>query len=89
MGMPNASETGGLSGSPVLHASNNVIRRLRQAMGKGFPIIGVGGILSATDAISKIDAGADVVQIYTGLIYKGPDLIQQCAQAIKKHCRSA
>jgi dihydroorotate dehydrogenase len=87
-GMPNALETGGLSGAPVLEASNSVIRRLRKALGKGFPIIGVGGILSAADAISKIDAGADIVQIYTGLIYKGPDLIQQCAQAIKKHCPS-
>ena len=88
-GMPNALETGGLSGSPVLDASNHVIRRLRKALGKGFPIIGVGGILSAADAISKIDAGADVVQIYTGLIYKGPDLIHKSAQAIKIHCQSA
>jgi dihydroorotate dehydrogenase len=89
VGMPNAVEAGGLSGSPVLDASNRVIRHLRKALGRGFPIIGVGGILSAADAISKIDAGADVLQLYTGLIYQGPDLIQQCAQAIKNHCQSA
>lgn len=88
-GLPHAEEAGGLSGAPVLQASNKVIRQLRDTLGKGFPIIGVGGILSAADAVSKIDAGADVVQIYTGLIYKGPDLVQQCASAIKKRGQSA
>ena len=66
--------------------SNQVIRQLRQTLGKGFPIIGVGGILSAADAVGKIEAGADVVQIYTGLIYKGPALVQQAALAIKAQC---
>jgi len=83
-GMRHAEETGGLSGAPVLEASNRVISQLRAALGKGFPIIGVGGILSGADAVSKIKAGADVVQIYTGLIYKGPELVTQAAQAIKK-----
>jgi dihydroorotate dehydrogenase len=83
-GMPHAEETGGLSGAPVLEASNRVISQLRAALGKGFPIIGVGGIMSGQDAVSKIRAGADVVQIYTGLIYKGPDLVPQAALAIKK-----
>jgi len=83
-GMAHAQETGGLSGAPVFEASNRVIRQLRAALGKDFPIIGVGGILSAQDAVKKIDAGADVVQIYTGLIYKGPALIQQAVQAIKQ-----
>ncbi|MBU0590442.1 MAG: quinone-dependent dihydroorotate dehydrogenase [Gammaproteobacteria bacterium] len=82
-GLPHAEETGGLSGAPVLEASNRVIRQLRTALGKDFPIIGAGGILSAEDALSKIKAGADVVQIYTGLIYKGPELVKQAAQAIK------
>jgi dihydroorotate dehydrogenase len=59
-----------------------VIRQLRQNLGKAFPIIGVGGILSAADALSKIEAGADVVQIYTGLIYKGPALVREAALAI-------
>ena len=86
VGLPHAEETGGLSGSPVLQASNHVIRQLRAALGKAFPIIGVGGILSAEDAVSKINAGADVVQIYTGLIYKGPELIGQSALAIKRQC---
>lgn len=83
-GMPHAEEAGGLSGAPVLEASNRVISQLRAALGKSFPIIGVGGIMSGADAVSKIKAGADVVQIYTGLIYKGPDLVPQAALAIKK-----
>ena len=85
--LPHAEETGGLSGSPVLQASNRVISQLRKALGRGFPIIGVGGILSAEDAVSKINAGANVVQIYTGLIYKGPDLVRQAALAIKSSCQ--
>lgn len=85
-GMPHASEAGGLSGGPVLEMSNRVIRQLRQRLGTGFPMIGVGGILSAHDAISKIQAGADVVQIYTGLIYQGPSLVREAAQAIKARC---
>ena len=88
-GLPHAGEAGGLSGTPVLEASNHVIRQLRKTLGKGFPIIGVGGILSAADALSKIDAGADVVQIYTGLIYKGPDLVRQAAQAIQRSRQAA
>jgi dihydroorotate dehydrogenase len=83
-GLPHAEETGGLSGAPVLAASNRVIGQLRAALGPGFPIIGVGGIMSAEDAVSKIDAGADVVQIYTGLIYRGPDLVNQVARALKR-----
>jgi dihydroorotate dehydrogenase len=83
-GLPHAEETGGLSGAPVFEASNRVIAQLRTALGKGFPIIGVGGVLSGADAVAKIKAGADVVQIYTGLIYKGPDLVRDAALAIKK-----
>ena len=82
-GLAHAGETGGLSGAPVLAASNAVIRQLRAALGPQFPIIGVGGILSAEDAVSKIRAGADVVQIYTGLIYEGPALVGRAARAIK------
>ncbi|MEN9781197.1 MAG: quinone-dependent dihydroorotate dehydrogenase [Burkholderiaceae bacterium] len=83
-GMAHAEEAGGLSGAPVLQASNRVIRQLRARLGKGYPIIGVGGILSGADAVSKIEAGADVVQIYTGLIYKGPALVREAAQALKQ-----
>lgn len=82
-GLRHAEETGGLSGAPVYEASNRVIAQLRSALGQGFPIIGVGGILSAEDAIGKIRAGADVVQIYTGLVYQGPALVVQAARAIK------
>jgi dihydroorotate dehydrogenase len=63
--------------------SNRVISQLRAALGSKFPIIGVGGIMSAADAVSKIKAGADVVQIYTGLIYQGPQLVKDAALAIK------
>ncbi len=83
-GLPHALEAGGLSGAPVFEASNRVIGQLRAALGKPFPIIGVGGILSAQDALGKIRAGDDVVQIYTGLIYKGPELVRQAALTIKK-----
>ena len=82
-GLRHAEETGGLSGAPVYEASNRVIAQLRVALGQGFPIIGVGGILSAEDAVGKIRAGADVVQIYTGLVYQGPALVVQAARAIK------
>ena len=82
-GLAHADEAGGLSGAPVLEMSNRVITQLRNALGAGFPIIGVGGILSAQDAVSKIRAGADVVQIYTGLIYKGPALVKDSANLIK------
>ena len=82
-GMTHAEETGGLSGAPVFEKSNEVIRQLRTAMGPNFPIIGVGGILSGADAVAKIKAGADVVQIYTGLIYKGPTLVKEAALALR------
>ncbi len=82
-GLAHADEAGGLSGAPVREASNRVIRQLRRALGNQFPIIGVGGVMSGADAASKIEAGADVVQIYTGLIYQGPELVRQAALAIK------
>ena len=82
-GIEHADEAGGLSGAPLLPASNRVIARLRTALGKDYPIIGVGGVMSAADARSKIEAGADLVQIYTGLIYQGPALVGEVAQALK------
>ena len=85
-GMAYADETGGLSGAPVFEKSNAVIRQLRAALGAKFPIIGVGGIFSGADAVAKIEAGADVVQMYSGLIYQGPGLIQQAALAIRDQC---
>ncbi|MCT9811815.1 quinone-dependent dihydroorotate dehydrogenase [Acidovorax sp. Be4] len=82
-GMAHAEEAGGLSGAPVRDASNHVIRQLRAALGPKFPIIGVGGIMSANDAVEKIRAGADVVQIYSGLIYEGPALVKRAALALR------
>jgi dihydroorotate dehydrogenase len=82
-GLPHAQETGGLSGAPVLQASNRVIRQLRACLGKTFPIVGVGGVMSADDAVSKIQSGANIVQIYTGLIYQGPSLVWESARAIQ------
>jgi dihydroorotate dehydrogenase len=82
-GLQHAEETGGLSGAPVFEKSNAVIRQLREAMGPHFPIIGVGGVLSGEDAVAKIKAGANLVQIYTGLIYKGPALVKEAALALK------
>jgi len=84
-GLAHAEETGGLSGAPVLAASNRVIKALRTALGPRFPIIGVGGVMSAADAVSKMEAGADLVQIYTGLIYQGPALVKASALALKAH----
>ena len=81
-GLPHAAEAGGLSGAPVFEASNRVIRLLRAALGPGYPIIGVGGVLSGADARAKLDAGADLVQIYTGLIYRGPGLVTEAARAL-------
>jgi dihydroorotate dehydrogenase len=83
-GQAHADEAGGLSGKPVFEKSNAVIRQLRAALGKGFPIIGVGGVMSGADAVAKLEAGADLVQIYTGLIYKGPALVNEAALSIKK-----
>ena len=83
-GLEHAEETGGLSGSPVFEASNTVIRALKTELGKDVPIVGVGGIMSGADAQAKIDAGASLVQLYTGIIYRGPALIQECATALRK-----
>ncbi|CAG5077080.1 quinone-dependent dihydroorotate dehydrogenase [Parvicella tangerina] len=75
---------GGLSGQPLKDRSTEVIRYLAKKSNKAFPIIGVGGIHSAEDAIEKIEAGADLVQIYTGFIYEGPKLVKKINQAILK-----
>src|SRR5690606_23792261 len=82
-GLAHANEAGGLSGAPVREASNAVIRRLRARLGAGYPIIGGGGVPSAQDALAKIEAGADVVQLYAGLIYRGPALVPEIARALR------
>ena len=78
----NKTETGGLSGKPLTKRSTEVIRFLSEKSGKSFPIIGVGGIHTAQDAIEKLDAGASLVQLYTGFIYEGPELINEINKAI-------
>ncbi|MCL4748445.1 MAG: quinone-dependent dihydroorotate dehydrogenase [Burkholderiaceae bacterium] len=83
-GLAHADEAGGLSGAPVFERSNSVIRALRALLPAGYPIIGVGGVMSGADARAKLDAGATLVQIYTGLIYRGPSLVRQCALATKR-----
>lgn len=80
---PHGNEQGGVSGAPVREASNAVIRSLRAHLGPDFPIIGVGGIMDAEDALEKIDAGANVVQIYSGLVYRGPQLVTDVATALR------
>jgi dihydroorotate dehydrogenase len=82
-GMRHANEQGGLSGAPVFDLSNIVIRALKAEVGEAVPIIGVGGILSGRDAKAKIDAGAKLVQLYSGLIYRGPALVRECADALR------
>ena len=74
--------SGGLSGRPLTTRATEVIRYLRKGFGPGFPIIGVGGIMSSADALEKLNAGADLVQLYTGFIYEGPALIKRINRAI-------
>lgn len=81
-GMPHAEEAGGLSGAPVLALSNLVIRGLKSELGSAIPIMGVGGIFSGADAQAKIASGASLIQLYTGLIYRGPALVRECAAAL-------
>jgi len=82
IGQTHAQEAGGLSGAPLHQQSLKVIAALRQHLGADFPIIGVGGIMSGQQAKEKIAAGANAIQLYTGLIYRGPGLIRECVEAI-------
>jgi dihydroorotate dehydrogenase len=79
-----AHETGGLSGAPLMGQSTTVLRRLRARLPDNIPLIGVGGILSGADAVAKMSAGASLVQCYTGLIYRGPELVGECVEAIRR-----
>jgi dihydroorotate dehydrogenase len=79
--LPHGQEVGGLSGQPVFEASNQVITQLRTELGPDYPIIGVGGVMSGAQAKAKITAGANLVQIYTGFIYAGPELVTQAARS--------
>ena len=87
-GLPNAIEAGGLSGAPLFERSTRVLSRLAAALAGEVPIIGVGGILCGADAQAKIDAGASLVQLYSGLVYRGPELIGEAAGAIARARRA-
>jgi dihydroorotate dehydrogenase len=76
-------EAGGLSGAPVRQVSTEVVRSLKGYLGDAIPIVGVGGIMTGKDAQEKLTAGASLVQIYSGLIYRGPKLISECAATLK------
>ncbi len=83
-GHRHGAEAGGLSGVPVAMRAAQVLQRLRAAAGPDFPLIGVGGIASDADADARRRAGADLVQVYTGFIYRGPALVRQCATALAR-----
>ncbi|PXW86871.1 dihydroorotate oxidase A [Nitrosomonas sp. Nm84] len=80
--LPIAQESGGLSGAPLTQRATAVIHQLHHCLQGAIPIIGVGGIMSARDAQDKLKAGASLIQLYTGLIYRGPDLVKEIAQAV-------
>lgn len=82
-GLEFAEEQGGLSGAPVFEDSTSVLAKMREKMGPDFPIIGVGGICDGNQAAQKVEAGADLVQIYSGFVYQGPQLIKDCVEAIR------
>ena len=81
-GQPHGGEVGGLSGAPLGRQSTQVIRWLQEALQGALPIIGVGGIMSGSDARDKIAAGAKLVQFYTGMVYRGPELVAECVKAL-------
>jgi len=80
--LPHGSEAGGLSGAPLTRRATEVVSRLHEVLGDQVPIIGVGGIMSGVDAVAKLHAGASLVQIYSGFIYRGPGLIKEAVEAL-------
>lgn len=83
-GAAQASEAGGLSGAPLLEASTRVLRRLRARLPERMPLVGVGGITRGADAVAKMAAGAALVQCYSGLVFRGPVLVSECVEAIRR-----
>ena len=86
-GLPHAEEAGGLSGAPLTARSTEVVRLLARHLQGTLPVIGVGGIMSGADAVAKVAAGAALVQLYTGIVYRGPALVGECRRAILRHRR--
>jgi dihydroorotate dehydrogenase len=83
-GEPLAAEAGGLSGAPLYARSTAVLRKLRLRLDDAIPLVGVGGILTGADAAGKVSAGAALVQFYTGLVYRGPELIGECVTSLRR-----
>lgn len=83
-GVRHAEEAGGLSGKPLFDKATAVLRGMAQRLGGKIPVIGVGGILTGADAAAKIKAGARLVQFYSGMVYRGPELIGECVEAIRR-----
>jgi dihydroorotate dehydrogenase len=81
-GLKHAEETGGLSGAPLKQKSDQVLAAFRAQLPEGIALIGVGGITRGEDAVDKLELGADLVQFYTGMVYRGPELVNECLQAI-------
>jgi dihydroorotate dehydrogenase len=79
--LPGMNEAGGLSGRPLMERSTNVLRKVRERVGAGYPLIGVGGVFTVEDVREKFAAGADLVQIYTSFIYEGPMIARRLARA--------
>ncbi|HET7712496.1 MAG TPA: quinone-dependent dihydroorotate dehydrogenase [Thermoanaerobaculia bacterium] len=80
--LPEMTETGGVSGAPLAEASTDVLRKVRRQVGPAYPLIGVGGVFTAADVRSKFEAGADLIQIYTGFVYDGPALPRRLAREV-------
>lgn len=86
--LPHGNEAGGLSGAPLMQRSTEVVRQLYAVLRDDVPIIAVGGILSGADALAKVRAGAKLVQLYSGFIYRGPALIRETAEALRRNAAS-
>jgi dihydroorotate dehydrogenase len=84
-GSRHGDETGGLSGAPLTRPATQVLRELTRLLDPAIPVIAAGGIMSAADAVERIEAGATLVQLYTGLIYRGPGLVTDVATALAAH----
>jgi len=83
-GSAHASETGGLSGKPLFEPSTEILRGMARRLGDAMPLVGVGGVLTGSDAADKLAAGAKLVQVYSGLIYRGPWLLTECVEEIRR-----
>ncbi|NNK33323.1 MAG: dihydroorotate dehydrogenase (quinone), partial [Xanthomonadales bacterium] len=81
-GLEHAGETGGLSGAPLKEKADRVLAALRRELPDEIALIGVGGITCGQDAVDKLERGASLVQFYTGMVYRGPELVSECLQAI-------